>query len=61
MQDNSWIHTPSTLPSGKEIPEPNEAGWVGPRAILDTLNKKISCPCQESNEDFSVVEPIDYT
>jgi hypothetical protein len=30
-------------------------GWVGPRAGLDTMKNKISCPCWESNPDSSVV------
>jgi hypothetical protein len=31
-------------------------GWVGPKAVLDALQKReVSCPCRESNHDSSVV------
>jgi hypothetical protein len=34
-------------------------GWVGPRAIVDIVEKRrISLPCQESNPDSSVVRSI---
>ena len=50
-------HVP--YPQG-QTPVSAEAGWVGPRASLDNLKRKISSPCQESNKDFSVVQPMDY-
>jgi hypothetical protein len=35
------------------------AGWVGPRAILDTVVKrKIPSPCRESNPRTPIVQPI---
>jgi hypothetical protein len=34
-------------------------GWVGSRASLDAVEKrKISCPCQELNPNFSAIQPI---
>jgi hypothetical protein len=34
-------------------------GWVGPRASLDTMEKrKISRLCQESNRSLSVIQPV---
>jgi hypothetical protein len=32
-------------------------GWVGPRARLDTVKREMSCPCQGSNPDSSVMHP----
>jgi hypothetical protein len=36
-------------------------GWVGPRADMDVIEKKISCPCQESKPDSSVIQTIAYS
>jgi hypothetical protein len=34
-------------------------GWVGPRASLDTVEKrKIPSPCRDSNPDHPIVEPV---
>jgi hypothetical protein len=33
-------------------------GWVGLRAGLEVEQRKISCPCRESNPDSSIVEPV---
>jgi hypothetical protein len=34
-------------------------GWVGPRAGLDAVERRIiSCPCQKSNPGSSVVQPV---
>jgi hypothetical protein len=33
--------------------------WVGSEAGVDAVEKrKTSCPCQQSNPDFSVVQPV---
>jgi hypothetical protein len=34
-------------------------GWVGPRAVLDTVVKrKIPSPCRESNPRTAIVQPV---
>jgi hypothetical protein len=48
----SGLFTPGEIVPGTHWIE----GWVGPRASLDTVEKrKISCPCQESN---LAIQPI---
>jgi hypothetical protein len=32
-------------------------GWVGPKAGLDIMKIKISCPCRELNHDSSIAQP----
>jgi hypothetical protein len=31
---------------------------MGPRAGLDAVKRRISCPCQEPNSDSSVTKPV---
>jgi hypothetical protein len=52
MEVGGQLYAPAALPSAKE------AG-CSPEASLDfTEKRKISCLYQESNPDFSVVQPI---
>jgi hypothetical protein len=54
------FHAPAALPPGKEPPSTHWiGGWVGSRAILDVVVKKIiPSPCQESNPRTPIVQPI---
>jgi hypothetical protein len=53
-------HAPAALyPRGKDPGTHWRGGWVGPRAGLDTEDRgKIRCPCQGSNPDRPVVQPV---
>jgi hypothetical protein len=53
-------HAPAALYPGRKDPGTQfTGGWVGPRAGLDTEARgKILCPCQRSNPDRPVVQPV---
>jgi hypothetical protein len=47
MEVSYQLHAPAILPPAKEPMAPT--GWVGPRAVLDAVMRKIPSPCQDSN------------
>jgi hypothetical protein len=49
MGVSGQLHTPTSLPPGKEHQVPVIGGWVGPSAGLDAVAKKKILLCQESN------------
>jgi hypothetical protein len=56
MEVSGQLHAPTALPPGKD---PHWiGGWVGPRAILGTVVKKISSPRRESNPNTPIVQPV---
>jgi hypothetical protein len=60
MGVSGQCHAPAALyPRGKDPGTHCTWGWVGPRAGLDTEDRgKILCPCQGSNPDRPVVQPV---
>jgi hypothetical protein len=60
MQVSGQRHASAALPPGKEPLVPiEEGGWVGPRAVLDTVVKrKIPSPRRESNPRNPTVQPV---
>jgi hypothetical protein len=60
MEVSGQLHTPATLPPGKEPPGTHWiGGWVGPRAVLDAVVKrKIPSPRRESNPRTPIVQPV---
>jgi hypothetical protein len=60
MEMNGQLHAPAALPPGKEHLIPIwTGGWVGPRAVLDTVVKrKISISHRESNLRTPIVQPV---
>jgi hypothetical protein len=57
MEVGVQLHTPATLPPGKE---PHWiGGWVGSRAVLDwVVKRKIPSPRRESNLRTPIVQPV---
>jgi hypothetical protein len=50
MDVSGQLHPPATSPLGKEAPGTDWLGdWVGLRAGLDAIGKRIILHCQESN------------
>jgi hypothetical protein len=61
MEVSGQLHAPATLPPGERAPGTYWlGGWVGPRAVLDTVVKrKIPSPRRESNPRTPIVsQPI---
>jgi hypothetical protein len=59
MEVSAQLHAPAALHPRKQPPVPTVGGWVGPRAGLDVMKKRIfSCPYRESNPDSSVVQHV---
>jgi len=60
MEVSDQLHAPAALPPGKEPPGTHWiGGWVGPRAVLDAVEKrKIPSPRRESNPDHPIVQPV---
>jgi hypothetical protein len=60
MEVSGQLHASATLPPGKEPLVPNWiGGWVGPRAVLDTVvERKIPIPCRESNPRTPIVQTL---
>jgi hypothetical protein len=59
MEVGGQLHTPAALPLEKLPPGTYWiGGWVGPRAGLDAVERKPSCPCWESNPDSSALYPV---
>jgi hypothetical protein len=57
MEVSGQLHAPASLPPGKDTHW--IGGWVGPRAVLDTVVKrKIPNPRQESNPRTPIVQPV---
>jgi hypothetical protein len=53
------LHTPASLPPGKEAPVPigEEAGWAS-EPVRTTWRRKNSWPYRDSNSDPSVIQPV---
>jgi hypothetical protein len=61
MEVSGQLHAPAALPQGKSpcYPLDRRGGWVGTRAILDTVVKrKILSPRRESNPRIPIVQPV---
>jgi hypothetical protein len=59
MEVSDQLHAPAALPPGKEPGTHWIGGWVGPRAVLNTVVKrKIPGPRRESNPRTPVVQPV---
>jgi hypothetical protein len=57
MEVSDQLHAPAALPSTKEPVTHWIGGWVGPRAVLDTVVKrKIPSLRRESNPRTPVVQ-----
>jgi hypothetical protein len=49
MEVSSELHALAALPPGKNHGTHRIGGWIGPRAGLDTLEKRMSYSCQNLN------------
>jgi hypothetical protein len=60
MEVSGQLHALAALPPGERAPGIHWiGGWVGPRAILDTVVKrKIPSHRQESNHRNPIVQPV---
>jgi hypothetical protein len=59
MEDSDQLHAPTTLPLGKEPPEPKWIWrWVEPRTDMNAVGGGECYSCRESNPDSSAVEPV---
>jgi hypothetical protein len=52
------LYIPTTLPCRKPPSTHFIGGCMGLRGGLDILEKEMSCPCQESNFDSSVIQHV---
>jgi hypothetical protein len=61
MEVSGQLHTPAALPPRERTPDTHWIrGWVGPRAVLDTVVKiKIPSPRRDSNPRTPIVQPVD--
>jgi hypothetical protein len=56
MEVSGQVHATAALPPGKD---PHWiGGWVGPRAVLDVVKRKIPSPHQELNLRTPIIQPI---
>jgi hypothetical protein len=55
MEMSGQLHVPAALLPGKEPPV---GGWIGPRAVPDTVMIKISSPRRKSNPTTSMVQLV---
>jgi hypothetical protein len=56
MEVSGQLQAQAALPQGKDPGTHWTGGWVGSRAGLDAVEqRKISCPCRESNP---AVQPV---
>jgi hypothetical protein len=59
MEVSGQLHAPAALPPRERAPGTQWiGGWVGPRAVLDTVMKKIPSPRRESNRSTPIVQTV---
>jgi hypothetical protein len=60
LEVSGQLHSPAALPPRERAPDTQWiGGWVGPRAVLDTVVKrKIPSPRWESNPRTPIVQPV---
>jgi len=59
MEVNGQLHASAALPPGTENLLPTEQEIeCGPRASLDVQKTDPSCPCRESNQHSTAVQPV---
>jgi hypothetical protein len=60
MEVSGQLHAPAALSPRERAPRTHWiGGWVGPRAVLDTVVKrKISSSRRESNPRTPIVQPV---
>jgi hypothetical protein len=58
MEISGSLHASAFLPLRKEslVPSKQEDGWMDPRTILDTVERKLSFRCWELNPTTSVIQ-----
>jgi hypothetical protein len=58
MEVSRQLHAPPALSPGKAPGTHWIGGWVGPRAVLDAVVRKIPSPRRESNPKTLIVQPV---
>jgi hypothetical protein len=60
MEVSGQLHAPAALPPRERDPGTHWiGGWVGPRAVLDTVvTREIPSPRRESNPRTPIVQPV---
>jgi hypothetical protein len=61
MEMSGQFHSPAALPPGKASGTHWVRGWVGPRAVLDPVMRKIPRPRRESNPRTPIVQSVAQT
>jgi hypothetical protein len=58
MEENDQLYVLIIFPLEISPQHPCIEGWVGPTASQDAWRKENNSPCQKSNSDSSIIQPI---